>query len=500
MYELKELLDALAPKEETPINHPSAKREKFSISESIAAARRGENWYVHARGLTASLINRDLSDEAIHSLLDLLLIQPGYTAQQTFSEIQKLADDARKSFNRPNPTGDIPPEIPILLEFIGTIDAINLPKRDWVVGRDLIAGQLSMLVAPPGAGKSVYTILLAAAIATGRNLTGAPVHKTGRVWIYNNEDDLDELKRRLVATASHYNIPMGHLASQIAINSGTIRRLIVAKTNAHGHVQRMPDVEGCIEQIKKHGVSVFIVDPMIETHECDENANNQMRVIAGVYREIAQRTGCAVLLVHHTAKPSQASSEGYAGNMYAMRGASSLIGVARVVQTIFSMSERDRAKLHIPEEERHLYLRLDDAKANLSLTSPFARWFKKFNVKLANNDEVGVIELQQFDMKKLQAERERILQEIVGALVAVPDIDGKTVSAAAEWLAWNSSKYSEHRETGKKNRKGAKRPFRQDVKDACDKAVEIPLDGKLIRFNLEEKGSKKIIRRVDVPF
>jgi hypothetical protein len=500
MYDLKELMTAFASGQKTATNHGHAKTEKFSISESVAAARRGENWYVHARGLTASLVSHGHSDEVIHALLDLLLIQHGYTAQKTFDEIQKLTNDARKSFNKPNPPSDIQPEIPIILEFIGAIDAINLPMRDWIIGRDLIAGQLSMLVAPPGAGKSVYTILLAAAIATGRNLTGAPVHKMGCVWIYNNEDDLDELKRRLIATASHYKIPMEHLKEKVAINSGTIRRLVVAKTDTHGHVQRMPDVEACIEQINTHDVRVFIVDPMIETHECDENANNQMRVIAGLYREIAQRTGCAVLLVHHTAKPSQASSESYAGNMYAMRGASSLIGVARVVQTIFSASKRDIAKLYIKEEEQHLYLRLDDAKANLSLTSPFARWFKKINVKLANGDEVGVIEIQNFDMKKLQANEKKRLQETAVALASVPDVDGKTVSGAAEWLAWNSSKYSEFRERDRKNRQGAKRPFRNTIKDVCSGEVEVTLEGKLVRFSLEKKGSKNVIRRVDVPF
>lgn len=110
-----------------------------------------------------------------------------------------------------------------------------------------------------------------------------------------------------------------------------------------------------------------------------------------LYREIARQGNCSVLLVHHTSKPQQASSDGYAGNMNTARGASSLLGVARVVQTLYAMSPRDGEQFGIPEEERYRYVRLDDAKANLSLISASMKWFERMGITIGNGDEVGIL-------------------------------------------------------------------------------------------------------------
>jgi hypothetical protein len=60
------------------------------------------------------------------------------------------------------------------------------------------------------------------------------------------------------------------------------------------------------------------------------------------------------------------------------------------MRTLFPMSERDADKLGLPPEDRHRWVRLDDAKANLSL-SDGAKWFRRESVTIANGDEVGVL-------------------------------------------------------------------------------------------------------------
>jgi hypothetical protein len=104
-----------------------------------------------------------------------------------------------------------------------------------------------------------------------------------------------------------------------------------------------------------------------------------------------------VLLVHHTSKPPQGASDSHAGNMNTARGASALVGVARVVQTLFSMSDADAEQYGVAKDERHLFLRLDDAKANLGLISGAAAWYRRHSVTIANGDEVGVMVPHQFD-------------------------------------------------------------------------------------------------------
>jgi len=83
--------------------------------------------------------------------------------------------------------------------------------------------------------------------------------------------------------------------------------------------------------------------------------------------------------------------------MNAARGGSALVGVARTVVTLFGMSEADAKIMGVSEAERHMYVRFDDAKANLTLTTGAAKWFRKETVRLANGtmeqhgDDVGVL-------------------------------------------------------------------------------------------------------------
>ena len=121
----------------------------------------------------------------------------------------------------------------------------------------------------------------------------------------------------------------------------------------HDQVIRQPDVDACIARIREHDIGLFVVDPFVETHDVNENSNEQIKAVASMFRDVARAGNCSVLLVHHTAKPPQGMSDGHAGNMNTARGASALVGVARVVQTLFGMSEgRCRAATELRADDR----------------------------------------------------------------------------------------------------------------------------------------------------
>ena len=315
----------------------------------------------------------------------------------------------RAKWNMPNPSHEVdagqqqlPPIAPA---FVERLNVAMLPRRRWLLGRALLRGNLTLKIAPPGVGKSTLGIEQAVAIVTGRPITDQEVHEQTKVWIYNNEDDADELKRRLAAVLQHWDIPLDEVRGRLALNSGADRPLLVAKVDRAGTVIRMPDVDACIEHIRAHQIGAFIVDPFVETHEVTENSNEQIKAVAVMFREIARAGNCAVMLVHHTAKPPQGSSDGHAGNLNTSRGASALAGVARIVQTLFSMSARDAEQHGVDDDERHLFVRLDDAKANLGLISGRARWFRRVGVTIANGDEVGVLVPDQLEQVEADAAR-----------------------------------------------------------------------------------------------
>jgi hypothetical protein len=356
------------------------------------------------------------------------------------------------------------------------------------------------MIAPPGVGKSTLGIEQAVAIVTGRPITGQEVHEQTKVWIYNNEDDADELKRRLAAVLQHWDIQLDEVRGRLALNSGADRPLLVAKVDRAGTVIRMPDVD-CIEHIRAHRIGVFIVDPFVETHEVTENSNEQIKAVAVMFREIARAGNCAVMLVHHTAKPPQGSSDGHAGNLNTSRGASALAGVARIVQTLFSMSARDAEQHGVDDDERHLFVRLDDAKANLGLVSGRARWFRRLGVTIANGDEVGVLvpdQLEQVEADSVGNDVQDLHRTIVAALLAQVPEGEITLNAAARRLAWGPhERFHRYRQIDASGYQHVKRTLRDAIIAACQACVTVT-DGASSRgFLCNLRASPMTLRRFE---
>jgi len=359
----------------------------------MTAVRRGDRWHDHVVRLVAHWVARGWSDAEILATAEGLTLA-GWTHEDTRRDLARMIAGARRKWNVPNPTHEISEDDrpSMSVAWVEKVNAAMLHNRRWLVGSFAIRGHVTVLVAPPGAGKSTLALAIAVAVVSGRGeIVGETVHEPVKAWVWNNEDDRDELYRRLAAIMQRWSIAIDEIRCRLALNSGVDRPLLVARANRDGTVTRLPDfseISNCVEQ---GGIDLLIVDPFVETHEVNENDNAQIKAVATWWRELAHRMNCAVVLVHHSGKPPIASPDAWVGSMSASRGASALAGVARIMRTLFGMSERDADKLGIDEQERHRWVRLDDAKANLSLASPKAKWFRRESIVIANGDEVGVL-------------------------------------------------------------------------------------------------------------
>ncbi len=387
---------------------------EFQLKQIMDAARADKHWHDNLVRLVGHWLNAGLVDEEILTMTEPLTLA-GYAIEQTRREVTKMIDGGRKKWNIPEPDGIIKDDGPALFATpLGTLDPATIPPRPWLFGHRYLKGYVTVTVAPPGVGKSTLTIQEALAIATGQDWAGQDAHETGKVWVYNNEDDRDELHRRIAAAAKHMEIDLAQVADRLYINTGAERPFLVARENPKtGDVTQLPDVAACIEEIRRLGISLFVVDPFAETHHVSENSNEAIRAVGAMYRDIAQQTNAAVSLVHHTRKLPAGSSEGHVGNMDSGRGASALMGIARVVDTLFGMSQKDADRLDIEPEDRGRYIRLDGAKANMSLITGEAIWFRRATVILPNGpkfqdgDHVGVLEPTDFTTKERRAASER---------------------------------------------------------------------------------------------
>lgn len=292
----------------------------------------------------------------------------------------------------PDWTPEPPPVPAIEVEYAFPIDEKDIPPRDWEVPGLLMRRHVTVLVAPSGSGKSLLTIQIGLAFADCQPWANWRPRSKLRVLMVNSEDDLLEQRRRFAAALRVMDVDRDGIADKVILADSS-HGIIIAEFNAKTKTMlATPLLEKLVETVKRHAVDWICVDPFAETFLGEEN-NNELKWAAILWREVARRCNVAVVLVHHTKK----YAHDMAGDVDAARGASALIGVARIVSTLFGMSKTEAQVMGVTEEDRHDYLRYDDAKANLNKKSPFAKWFKKVSITLDNarddipGDEVGAL-------------------------------------------------------------------------------------------------------------
>lgn len=266
-------------------------------------------------------------------------------------------------------------------------DPATIPPRPWVLGRWLLLGTVACVVAPGGAGKSTFMSALAASLATGREILGKrlPLGRQ-RVWLWNLEDDLDEMARSIAAACLHHGITAQDLDGWLFLNSGLDGAdLCTARDGRDGFELDAAEYATVEAEIRKRAINVLVIDPFVSSHQSDESNNGRMDAIAKSWARVAKSTGCLIVLVHHVSK---AGSSDVTAN--SSRGAVSLINAARSVLVLNRMDEAEADRLGIPANERRRYVRIGDDKSNRA-PADAADWFQICSVDLGNGDNVGAL-------------------------------------------------------------------------------------------------------------
>lgn len=273
-------------------------------------------------------------------------------------------------------------------------DPASIPPRQWVLGNRFLAGAVTGGAGAPGVSKSTFSILSALAIVTGRSdLTGEQVHRQGRVWVHNNEDDEDEILRRLAGMCMHYGIDFEAIRDRFLFSSGVTQRLLVAVKQGD-QVHATKAVEEIIATIQDEQVVFMACDPFVSTHAgVSENSNEEIERVISCYRIIAARTGCAIDLVHHTVKNHSGDTEARAGDMNAARGAGAFIGAVRVAYTLSAMSEKTADDTGINQDRAAGLVRLDGAKGNYAPKKRAPQWFELISVSIGNDPDDGLADI-----------------------------------------------------------------------------------------------------------
>jgi len=277
------------------------------------------------------------------------------------------------------------------------IEPSALPRREWLYGTHYIRSFVSATVAPSGVGKSSLEIVEALAMASGKPLLGVEPRGQFRVWLWNGEDPMDELNRRVAAAMQLHGLTREDIGGRLWLDSGRDIEIILATETRDGAKISEPVERGLMQAITLNAFDVLQVDPFVSSHRVSENDNNAIDVVAKRWARIADRARVAVELVHHVRKLN--------GNEVTVedgRGASALIAAARPVRAIARMTKAEGTKLGLEGLARRLF-RFADGKNNLALPADDgAEWFELASQALGNGagdgldailggDHVGVV-------------------------------------------------------------------------------------------------------------
>jgi AAA domain len=279
-------------------------------------------------------------------------------------------------------------------------DPAAIPVREWIYGKHLIRRHVSATIASGAVGKTSLKIVEALALATGRALLGQDAPKRSRVWLFNLEDDMTELRRRVSAAMMHYNIKPADIGDRLLIDGE--KSLLITKTDHKGTKINVPVVDAIVEAIEALEIDVLIVDPFISSHDAQESDSGAMDlVMKSGWVRVARDGNCAVELCHHTTKTD--SSSGMATAMSG-RGSGAVVFACRSVMVLNPMSLDDAKKAGL-ESPAGYFSAIDD-KENLTPQTRLRDWYKMIGVSLGNggkgniaqlkSDQVGVVTRWQY--------------------------------------------------------------------------------------------------------
>jgi hypothetical protein len=240
-------------------------------------------------------------------------------------------------------------------------------------------------------------------MVTGRDLLGVGFQpeRTFRVWYWCGEDPREEIERRIAAILLHYEISPDEIGGRLFIDSGREKRIRIAYEERGTLKFAVPHANDIASEIRFKRIDVMVVDPFVSSHAVSENDNSKIDAVVKLWCEIAEKTNCAILLIHHVRKGAHGQ---YEHTVDDGRGASALLAASRVAEVLNVMSTEEADKFGIETNRRRSFFRCDNGKSSMAPPAEQAEWHQIVSVDLGNervnrktryviskSDNVGVV-------------------------------------------------------------------------------------------------------------
>jgi hypothetical protein len=209
---------------------------------------------------------------------------------------------------------------------IADLVSVQPRKIEWLWQDRLPKGCISLLEGDPGQGKSLMTVCLAAAVSTGRAVVPGdePIGPSADVVLLSAEDDIERtiLPRLKVAGAD-----LSRVRVIRAVGNGADERPVELPRD-------LPLLE---EVVMQNRAALLIFDPWSAylNGKVDAHKDADVRKVLHALKQLAERTGVAVLIVRHLNKAQDVAA------MYRGGGSIGIIAAARTAFVVGRHPEDD---------------------------------------------------------------------------------------------------------------------------------------------------------------
>lgn len=245
----------------------------------------------------------------------------------------------------------------------------DIKPLPWLAYKMLLRNQAAVLAGPGGAGKSALSLTLAVAGAAGRTFAKYSCAAPFRTVFYDLEDTRETMAGRVYAACATHGLDPEEAQRNLLLWPGEDLGLRIMDRN---HMPKVDALNDLVRLTKANGFDALVLGPLSSLHAEDENDNVGMGEVMRLLNQMARAAGVAVLTIAHTAK-----GQHEAGDSGAIRGAGNITQAVRMASTVYAASKDDADQFGLGPDWRSKYLRVDDAKANLSPLDSAPVWLER---------------------------------------------------------------------------------------------------------------------------
>ena len=174
---------------------------------------------------------------------------------------------------------------------IRKMSEVQLQEVEWLWKPYIPFGKITIIQGDPGEGKTTFALRLAAACSSGEPLCGMEITEPFNVIYQTAEDGLgDTIKPRLIEAGANESMVLNIIEDTDPLSLSD-KRIEKAITETNARLMILDPIQGYIDK------------------NVDINRANEIRSVLKKVATVAERTGCAIVLVGHLNKAKGASAQ-----------------------------------------------------------------------------------------------------------------------------------------------------------------------------------------------